>query len=578
MNELFSGIGAQIEGIKMTGLFDCDVICTSDISKEAIVSYAAIHCGLTNELINTYENYPTREEMAKMLSERNIGYDFKKNKPYNWNKLINKKSKDIEKYYLACVLSNNIGDISKVSKLDYADFWTYSFPCTDISVAGKQEGIKRGETRSGLLYEVERLLKVSIQINESPKYLLLENVKNLVGKQFKEQFDEWVCTLNDLGYNTYFKVVNAKNCGIPQNRERVFAVSIKKDIDTEKYEFMNDFDNGIRLKDLLENEVEEKYYLSKEIQNRFISKLEGENIVGRLPNGNNTNFSNDMVFGINNNIGTLKATDYKDPKKILCGIDKSYNNPELIENANCITAREDRGISNRKAEGTAVIETNRCIQTGDLNYYNFDTMNRVYSKDGISPTLQTLQGGNRQPKILEDFYSNRDVREYTDYSPTLRSERNGLKVVDNSSFKIRKLTPKECWRLMGFNDECFDKAKSLGMSDSAGYEQAGNSIVTYCIKGLMEHLYKAQYNNTYECFDENFYSATSGLNSVCGEYKPVLVGGVGEINFGKQFRQGNRIYDSNEIAMCLLSQPVGNAGGYSYLYLVEQNFIQPPID
>ena len=108
-------------------------------------------------------------------------------------------------------------------------------------------------------------------------------------------------------------------------------------------------------------------------------------------------------------------------------------------------------------------------------------MNRVYSKDDISPTLQTLQEGNRQPKILEDFYSNRDVREYTDYSPTLRSERNGLKVTDNSSFKVRKLTPKECWRLMGFSKKDFNKAKSAGVSDSQLYKQAGNSIVTYVL-------------------------------------------------------------------------------------------------
>ena len=118
-------------------------------------------------------------------------------------------------------------------------------------------------------------------------------------------------------------------------------------------------------------------------------------------------------------------------------------------------------------------------------------MNRVYSKDGISPTLQTLQGGNRQPKILEDFYSNRDVREYTDYSPTLRSERNGLKVTDNASFKVRKLTPKECWMLMGFSGEYFDKAKMAGVSDSQLYKQAGNSIVTYVLYEIYKELYNA---------------------------------------------------------------------------------------
>lgn len=387
--------------------------------------------------------------------------------------------------------SLNLGDITKVKEKEIADFnmMTWGFPCTDISVAGKQIGFidENGDkTRSGMYYEGIRILR-----EKKPALSIIENVKNLIGKKFKADFDIILKDLDDAGYNTYYKVLNAKEYGVPQNRERVFVISIRKDLDNGKFEFPQGFDNGLRLKDLLDNEVDEKYYLSEKLQSRFVSKIEGENIVGRLPNGNGTNFSNDMVFGTDNNIGTLKATDYKDPKKILCGIDKSYNNPELIETANCITAREDRGISNRKAEGTAVIETNRCIQTGDLNYYNFDTMNRVYSKDGISPTLQTLQGGNRQPKILEDFYSNRDVREYTDYSPTLRSERNGLKVADNSSFKVRKLTPKECWRLMGFRGEYFDKAKMAGVSDSQLYKQAGNSIVTYVLYEIYKELYKA---------------------------------------------------------------------------------------
>lgn len=414
--------------------------------------------------------------------------------------------------------SLNLGDITKVNEKEIANFnmMCGGSPCQDFSIAGKQEGAKWTcneceheynpleahwserdkcpkckstnieKTRSSLLVEWLRILR-----EKKPNFAMYENVKNIVGAKFKYTFDLFINELNEYGYNTYWKVLNAKDYGIPQNRERVFLISIRKDLDNGNFVFPKGFDNGLRLKDLLDNEVDEKYYLSEKLQSRFVSKIEGENIVGRLPNGNGTIFSNDMVFGIDNNMGTLKATDYKDPKKILCGVDKSYNNPEIIETANCITAREDRGISNRKAEGTAVIETNRCIQTGDLNYYNFDTMNRVYSKDGISPTLQTLQGGNRQPKILEDFYSNRDIREYTEYSPTLRSERNGLEVTDNSYFKIRKLTPKECWRLMGFSSEQFDKAKSAGVSDSQLYKQAGNSIVTYVLYEIYKELYKA---------------------------------------------------------------------------------------
>lgn len=157
--------------------------------------------------------------------------------------------------------TRNYGDISKVDKLDYADLWTYGFPCQDISQAGRQAGIVKGETRSGLLYEVQRLLSVSKDNDELPKYLILENVKNLVGKKFIDQFNSWLDWLDDLGYNSYWKVINAKDCGIPQNRERVFVVSIRKDIDID-FSFCDPVPLQCSMVDFLEEDVEEKYYLS----------------------------------------------------------------------------------------------------------------------------------------------------------------------------------------------------------------------------------------------------------------------------------------------------------------------------
>ena len=270
MNEMFSGIGCQKRGIDNTGLFDCEVICTSDIDKDAMLSYAAIHCGLTPELIENYE-YPPAEKMAEYLNSRNIGYNFEESKPFDWQKKL--KSKDLKKYYLACVLSKNMGDISKIEELPYADLWTYSFPCQSISVAGKQEGIIKGKTRSGLLYEIERLLDKAKETNTLPKYLLLENVKNLVGKKFKAQFDDWIAYLDGMGFNTYYQILNAKECGVPQNRERVFAISIRKDIDTKKFTFSKPFDNCMRLKDILEDKVDEKYYIENDASKKLIQEL-----------------------------------------------------------------------------------------------------------------------------------------------------------------------------------------------------------------------------------------------------------------------------------------------------------------
>ncbi len=149
MNELFSGIGAQSAALKRLGKY-FDVTSTADTDKDAIVSYAAIHCNL--EEVQKGYKYPDAKHMADYLTERNIGYDFEKNKPYDWHRLISKKTGKandrLKQYYLACVISNNQGDVCKIEKLDYADFWTYSFPCQDISVAGKQEGIEKHKQKS----------------------------------------------------------------------------------------------------------------------------------------------------------------------------------------------------------------------------------------------------------------------------------------------------------------------------------------------------------------------------------------------------------------------------------------------
>lgn len=514
VNELFSGIGAQVSALERLGI-PCEIKHTSDIDHNAVLAYASIHCGLTEELINTYTEYPTREEMARQLTEINLGYDFQKNKPYNWYRFVNSKSKELEKYWLANKLSRNLGDISKLEHLDYADFWTYSFPCTDISVAGKQEGIKQGQTRSGLLYEVQRLLEKADKMLALPKYLMLENVKNLVGKKFKPQFDEWVAWLDELGYNTYWRVLNAKDYGVPQNRERVFAISIRKDIDDGKFELPQPFDNGVRLKDVLEDNVDEKYYLTDTMIRGFIKHNENH---------------------------TAKGTGFIWKPRDVNG-----------------TASTLRANSALAPTNNTILETNRCIQVGSLNYYNYDKMNRVYSKGGCSPALEIMQGGNRQPKIAEpiayvkeatkkgyaEIYegdsvnleqpnsktrrgrvgkgcaqtlttscnqaivepnelshsewkqqmykrfiedSNSEVSgvitnqsqsfgyrpPMKGYSKTLKANTNDAGVVE--SFRVRKLTPKECYRLMGFTDEQFDRSQAFS-SDSQLYKQAGNSIV-----------------------------------------------------------------------------------------------------
>lgn len=274
-NILFSGIGCQERGIKNSNLFDLEIINTSEINKEAVLSYAAVHYGLTQEMVDTYKDYPTREEMAKQLTEINLGYEPEKDKKYDWYKVARKKSNEIEKYWLACKLSHNLGDINKIENLQYADLWTCSFCCQDISVAGKMKGFSPDSgTRSSLLWENIRLLKRAKDDGIPPKYIMFENVKNLVSKKFMPDFNNLLDILNDLGYNSYWQVLNAKDCGIPQNRERVFVISIRKDIDNGTFTFPQPFDNGLRLKDMLEDNVDEKYYIENDNALKLIKSLD----------------------------------------------------------------------------------------------------------------------------------------------------------------------------------------------------------------------------------------------------------------------------------------------------------------
>ena len=167
--------------------------------------------------------------------------------------------------------SMNLGDITKIDEKALPkdiDLITYGFPCQDISLAGKQKGMFNDDgtqTRSGLFFEALRIIEAT-----KPKIAIAENVKNLTGKKFKEQFELVLKSLEEAGYSNYWKVLNAKDYGIPQNRERVFIISIRKDID-KGYEFPNPFPLQLRLKDMLDAEVDEKFYLSNKGVNGLLN-------------------------------------------------------------------------------------------------------------------------------------------------------------------------------------------------------------------------------------------------------------------------------------------------------------------
>ena len=201
---LFSGIGAFEKALENLGI-DFELVGFSEIDKYASASYCAVH-GVSAD--------------------------------------------------------KNLGDITKIDERSLPsdiDLITYGFPCQDISIAGKKKGFtdeQGNRTRSGLFFEALRIIE-----GTKPKYAIAENVKNLTGTKFKEQFTTVLQSLENAGYNNYWKVLNAKDYGIPQNRERVFIISIRKDIDTG-YEFPDKQELKFRLKDMLEDKVDEKYYIT----------------------------------------------------------------------------------------------------------------------------------------------------------------------------------------------------------------------------------------------------------------------------------------------------------------------------
>lgn len=411
--ETFSGAGMQRRGIENSKCFDVESVATCETDANAIICYAAIHEGLTPDLVESYTDYPSREDMAKELADMHINYDFVKDKEYDWNKVARSKDSknQLKNTWLACKLSKNVGDISRVKQFPKCGMLTFSFPCfaagtkikttqglvniedvipgkhtismygkeyqiynlfnngihkifdmtfddgytvtctynhpfpvqkglvtewveainlmnddkiikedgtyasvinktnnredevfdiqvqdvhmfvlengvctkncTDLSVAGKQKGMEAGETRSGLVWEVIRILKnmkdgiEDLEPIGIPNFLLMENVDALVNKKNLPQYEKLNEEFKELGYECVWQVINGKDTGVPQNRRRIFSLYYKENIKDRisSFEFPTPFDTGKRLKDVLEDEVDLKYYVYNSKVVEMLQKL-----------------------------------------------------------------------------------------------------------------------------------------------------------------------------------------------------------------------------------------------------------------------------------------------------------------
>ena len=366
---LFSGIGSPEQALKNIGV-DYELVGFSEIDKFAIKSYCNVH---------------------------NVSEDL------------------------------SLGDITKIdisSLPTDIDLITHGSPCQDFSTAGQQKGGDKGTgTRSSLMWTT-----VDIVEHCRPKVVLWENVKNLLSKRHRHNFDGYLEVMEQLGYNNYYQVLNAKNYGIPQNRERVFTVSIRKDVD-KGYVFPEPQELALRLKDMLEDEVDEKYYINTCKTQQLLQNIDGKldlnkQVIGTCHKKNDLSHSTrDLVYNAEKNAPTLNATMYKDPIKVLMPI-KTENKINVLGN---------------------YLPSNH-------------NSSRVVDVNGICPTVMEHHG-------------------------TV----TGVVVSKDNEYRIRKLTPKECWRLMGFTDEQFDKAAEV-CSNTQLYKQAGNSIVVNVLEAIIDNL------------------------------------------------------------------------------------------
>lgn len=408
--------------------------------------------------------------------------------------------------------SKNLGDITKVdeTKLEPFNMICGGSPCQDFSVAGKQKGsvwtckdcgheynpltvhwAERDKcpccgsnniekTRSSLLVEYLRVIRAN-----KPNFGMYENVKNIVGKQFKDTFKMFTDELDEYGYNVYWKVLNAKDYGIPQNRERVYLIFIKKELDNGKFTYPEPFDNGMRLKDILEENVDEKFYISEDKVQKFIQTLhidksdEGANTPKFVGNVNRPDFGTGYAGGVwdANNISPTLTTMQgggRQPHIITSLVsNKGEKFERETEVANTLLARDYKGFGNQAMNAVIECQDNKIAI-------------RQATKKGY---IECELGGVADLSYSESKTRRGRVQENGQICPTITATETGVCRIE-SPIRIRKLTPKECFRLMGFSDENFEAAEKM-VSNSQLYKQAGNSIVVDVLYYILVELYKA---------------------------------------------------------------------------------------
>ena len=541
---LFSGYDSQALALKYLGV-EYEHYKTCEWAVKSIQALKDLH--FENDNTN-YSKDLTTDELKEYLLNKGISSNY--NDPMTQQQVNRLSEKQARTIYNNIKATHNLVNIQQVKGQDleivdtdkYEYIMTYSFPYQDLSLAGKGKGMSDTSTRSGMLWEVERILT---ELEEKPQILLMENVPMIHSQENTNDFNKWQLRLEELGYKNYWQDLIATDYGIPQTRNRTFMVSILGDYN---YTFPKPIPLKLKLKDMLEDNVDEKYYLSDKMLEYITSKDDKYQV-----NENNLTINREIACSKTTREGNTRAdtTDY------ICD--------ELPENFNI---------------------KNGCKQVYNLNYYNHEQSNRVYSPEYSSPTLRTKcdeagtikiinatkqgyleategdgidissrmeyhRGTVQKDKIQTITTSGGEhlgvvVKKIGNYSP---SNHNASSIVDKNysaptvmenhgtitaivdkpkvlagigekksnggtqwyqqdriyddnisisittecnpyyknNLRIRKLTPRECFRLMGVDDEGFDKI-AKNQSDASLYHLAGDSIVVNVLMAIFKEM------------------------------------------------------------------------------------------
>lgn len=379
-------------------------------------------------------------------------------------KAIHDTKGEIELHDITAVSDESIRRIGRV------DIICGGFPCQAFSIAGNRRGFE--DTRGSLFFEIARFASIL-----RPKYLLLENVKGLLNHDGGATFETILGALDELGYNVEWQILNSKDFGVPQNRERVFVIGhLRGECTRRVFPLSKSCQQANSIKKQYSNTITTRYGNSQGA-GAYIVESESQKVrsIGNIhPSGNGMNGEVYESAGLAPTLTTNKGEGQKIVIPVLT--------------PDCTDKRQNgrRCKSNEEPMFTLTTQDKHGILIAGKLPGNHDQNSRVYDTNGLAPTLSTMQGGGQEPKIIQRGHGYNQGGEH-DIAPTLTrnsyQENNYL----SDGFRIRKLTPRECWRLQGFPDWAFDKAQEVN-SNSQLYKQAGNSVTVSVIAAIAKEL------------------------------------------------------------------------------------------